>query len=83
MDANLASTFADYTRETAARAGTYDLVDRTNIDAIMQEQELQASELVSQEKAVEIGKLAGAELIAKYPSAPWPFCCCARACSSG
>jgi hypothetical protein len=65
MDRNLASTLADYTRETAVRAGTYDLVDRGNIEAIMQEQELQASELVSEEKAVEIGKLAGAELIAK------------------
>jgi hypothetical protein len=65
MDRLLASTFADYARESAARAGQYELVDRGNIDALMKEQELQASELVSEEKAVEIGKLAGAELIAK------------------
>ena len=65
VDRNLASTFADYTRESAVRAGGYELVDRGNIDAILEEQELQASELVSEEKAVEIGKLAGAELIAK------------------
>jgi hypothetical protein len=65
LDRALASTLADYTRQSASRAGTYDLVDRANIDAIMQEQVLQSSDVVSEEKAVEIGKLAGAQLIAK------------------
>lgn len=44
-------------------SGRYRIVDRRNLDAVIKEQKLSLSGLVKESEAVEVGQIAGAELI--------------------
>ncbi len=60
---NQAAALTDRLREELLKSGRYTLVDRSQMDAVLNEQALQQSACISQECAVKVGKLLGVRTI--------------------
>ncbi|MDH5680216.1 MAG: VWA domain-containing protein [Spirochaetota bacterium] len=58
-----AEFYTDELALTLSRQKTFKLVDRENIQKLIQEQALQSSDLFNEKKSVKIGKLVGAKLM--------------------
>ena len=59
-DSDISKKITQIASSTATQLNRYDVIDRSQLDRILNEQKLQHSGVVNPDQAIEIGKVAGA-----------------------
>jgi curli biogenesis system outer membrane secretion channel CsgG len=70
-DPNIGRGVTEIVRTELIKTGSYEVVERALLNKIIEEQRFQLSDLVDPSKAVELGKLLGADLILTGSVANW------------
>jgi len=63
VESNIINTMVDFIINAFVNSGKVTVIDRKSIDIILKEQEMQMKDFIDSNKATQIGRLAGAEIV--------------------